>query len=102
VLQLQPTFKLVVYWWWNIGYYTISWRASSTDGVVLTTMLLDQQVQPFPFGRTATQVGHWMNLRHIWGDATCGSDLVSDTPTHNAANSGFQYPTTVLVLVQLK
>jgi hypothetical protein len=29
-----------------------------------------------------------MNLRHIWGDATCGSDLVSDTPTHNAANSG--------------
>jgi hypothetical protein len=29
-----------------------------------------------------------MNLRHIWGDATCGSDLVSDTPTHNAANYG--------------
>jgi hypothetical protein len=28
-----------------------------------------------------------MNLRHIWGDATC-SDLVSDTPTHNAANYG--------------
>jgi hypothetical protein len=29
-----------------------------------------------------------MNLRHIWGDATCGSDLVSDTPTHNTANYG--------------
>jgi hypothetical protein len=27
------------------------------------------------------EVGHWMNLRHIWGDATCGSDLVADTPT---------------------
>lgn len=40
-------------------------------------------------GRTAThEVGHWLNLRHIWGDATCGSDLVSDTPTHQAANSG--------------
>jgi hypothetical protein len=32
-----------------------------------------------------------MNLRHIWGDATCGSDLVSDT-THNAANSGVPHP----------
>lgn len=29
-----------------------------------------------------------MNLRHIWGDATCGNDLVADTPTHNTANYG--------------
>jgi hypothetical protein len=29
-----------------------------------------------------------MNLRHIWGDAACGSDLVSDTPTHDDANYG--------------
>ncbi|MEZ5053960.1 MAG: M43 family zinc metalloprotease [Chitinophagales bacterium] len=44
---------------------------------------------PFNKGRTAThEVGHWLNLRHIWGDATCGSDLVSDTPTHNTANYG--------------
>jgi hypothetical protein len=34
------------------------------------------------------EVGHWMNLRHIWGDATCGSDLVADTPTHNTSNFG--------------
>jgi hypothetical protein len=33
------------------------------------------------------EVGHWMNYV-IWGDATCGSDLVSDTPTHNTANYG--------------
>jgi hypothetical protein len=44
---------------------------------------------PFNKGRTAThEVGHWLNLRHIWGDATCGSDLVGDTPTHNTANYG--------------
>jgi hypothetical protein len=44
---------------------------------------------PYNLGRTAThEVGHWMNLRHIWGDATCGSDLVADTPNHNAANYG--------------
>ena len=34
------------------------------------------------------EVGHWMNLRHIWGDATCGNDLVSDTPSHNTSNYG--------------
>ena len=29
-----------------------------------------------------------MNLRHIWGDATCWSDLVADTPQHNTPNYG--------------
>jgi Pregnancy-associated plasma protein-A len=34
-----------------------------------------------------------LNLRHIWGDTTCGSDLVADTPTHNTANYGIPaYP----------
>jgi hypothetical protein len=33
-------------------------------------------------------VGHWLNLRHIWGDASCGNDLVSDTPTQQTANYG--------------
>ena len=44
---------------------------------------------PYNLGRTAThEVGHWMNLRHIWGDANCGSDLVSDTPSHDSPNFG--------------
>jgi hypothetical protein len=34
------------------------------------------------------ELGHWMNLRHIWGDETCGNDLVSDTPPAQASNSG--------------
>ena len=29
-----------------------------------------------------------MNLRHIWGDASCGNDLVWDTPQHNTSNGG--------------
>jgi hypothetical protein len=33
-------------------------------------------------------VGHWLNLRHIWGDANCGSDLVNDTPTQQTSNYG--------------
>lgn len=40
-------------------------------------------------GRTAThEVGHWLNLRHIWGDTTCGDDMVPDTEIAEDANYG--------------
>jgi hypothetical protein len=43
----------------------------------------------FNLGRTAThEVGHWFNLRHIWGDMRCGNDQVTDTPPHDASNGG--------------
>lgn len=75
-----------------LGYAQFPGGASSTDGVVIDSRyfgLSGAANAPFNLGRTAThEVGHWMNLRHIWGDATCGSDLVSDTPTHNTANYG--------------
>jgi hypothetical protein len=75
-----------------LGYAQFPGGSSSTDGVVCDSKYVGNTgtaTYPFNLGRTAThEIGHWMNLRHIWGDATCGSDLVSDTPTHNAANSG--------------
>nr|WP_314838644.1 zinc metalloprotease [uncultured Flavobacterium sp.] len=75
-----------------LGYAQFPGGASATDGVVMDTKyfgLSGSGSYPYNLGRTAThEVGHWMNLRHIWGDATCGSDLVSDTPTHNDANYG--------------
>ena len=38
-------------------------------------------------GRTVThEVGHWMNLYHIWGDDVCGDDLVADTEPADSAN----------------
>ncbi|ESU27342.1 hypothetical protein FLJC2902T_20460 [Flavobacterium limnosediminis JC2902] len=44
---------------------------------------------PYNLGRTLThELGHYLNLEHIWGDATCGSDGVADTPLHNTANGG--------------
>jgi len=44
---------------------------------------------PYNLGRTTThEIGHCFNLSHIWGDAYCGDDLVSDTPTQEADNSG--------------
>lgn len=40
-------------------------------------------------GRTGThEVGHWLNLRHIWGDTLCGDDLVADTEPGEGANYG--------------
>ena len=75
-----------------LGYAQFPGGSSATDGVVIDSKYLGttgRATAPFNKGRTAThEVGHWMNLRHIWGDATCGSDLVPDTPTHNTANYG--------------
>ena len=75
-----------------LGYAQFPGGSTATDGVVVDSKyfgLSGSGAYPYNLGRTAThEVGHWMNLRHIWGDATCGSDLVSDTPTHNTANYG--------------
>jgi PKD repeat protein len=40
-------------------------------------------------GRTLThEIGHWLYLRHIWGDEACGNDQVHDTPRAKDKNSG--------------
>ncbi|RAJ80050.1 putative lipoprotein YajG [Chitinophaga dinghuensis] len=75
-----------------IGYAQFPGGAAATDGVVIAYDCfgtIGTATAPFNVGRTAThEIGHWLNLRHIWGDATCGDDLVADTPLHNAANFG--------------
>lgn len=75
-----------------LGYAQFPGGSSATDGVVVDDNAFGttgSAAAPFNKGRTAThEVGHWMNLRHIWGDATCGNDQVGDTPLHNTANYG--------------
>ncbi|MBX9782009.1 MAG: zinc metalloprotease [Chitinophagaceae bacterium] len=75
-----------------LGYAQFPGGASSTDGVVIDDNVFGttgSATAPFNKGRTAThEVGHWFNLRHIWGDATCGNDFVGDTPLHTGANYG--------------
>ena len=75
-----------------LGYAQFPGGSSATDGVVILNTAFGRTgtaAAPFNKGRTAThEVGHWLNLRHIWGDATCGNDQVSDTPLHNTANYG--------------
>ena len=92
----SPTTKLNL-WVCNLsngilGYAQFPGGAAATDGVVIDDNAFGTTgtvAAPYNKGRTAThEVGHWLNLRHIWGDATCGSDLVSDTPQHNTSNFG--------------
>lgn len=92
----SPTLKLNM-WCCNLsggilGYAQFPGGSLTTDGVVIDNNAFGSTgtvTAPYNKGRTAThEVGHWMGLRHIWGDATCGSDLVSDTPLHNTANYG--------------
>ncbi len=43
----------------------------------------------YKYGRTAThEVGHWLNLEHVWGSSNCGNDGVSDTPVQQGPNYG--------------
>ncbi len=75
-----------------LGYAQFPGGNPATDGVVVDDNAMGRTgtaAAPFNKGRTAThEVGHWLNLRHIWGDANCGNDLVNDTPLHNTANFG--------------
>jgi hypothetical protein len=96
IAPTSPTTKLNI-WVCNmgggiLGYAQFPGGSSATDGIVLddnATGNTGTAAAPFNKGRTAThEVGHWLNLRHIWGDATCGNDQVGDTPTHNTANYG--------------
>ncbi|SIP97486.1 Por secretion system C-terminal sorting domain-containing protein [Chryseobacterium sp. RU37D] len=72
--------------------------AADTDGVVANywtfgssdyndgTFFLNA---PYDKGRTMThEVGHYLGLRHIWGDGSCGNDYCTDTPTAHDANYG--------------
>ncbi|HEX8428396.1 M43 family zinc metalloprotease [Hymenobacter sp.] len=73
-----------------LGYAQFPGGTAKTDGVVvLYSSLPGGSAIPYDKGRTAThEVGHWLNLRHIWGDASCGNDLVNDTPTQQTSNYG--------------
>lgn len=65
-----------------VSNYKVFGSITFDDG----TFLLDKTYNK---GRTMThEVGHWLGLRHIWGDATCGDDYCADTPKHHDANYG--------------
>jgi hypothetical protein len=76
-----------------LGYATFP-AAPGPDGVVIDYRCFGTQgtaCAPFNGGRTAVhEVGHWLNLYHIWGDTPgCdGGDYVDDTPNAGLPNYG--------------
>lgn len=76
-----------------LGFATFPGGSAANDGVVIDYAYFGRNgsaTPPYHLGRTAThEVGHWLNLIHIWGDGGCGiDDLVADTPDDDAANFG--------------
>ena len=79
------------------GYSSAPGSDGNKDGVVINYSAFGSSDANgyYNMGRTAThEVGHWLGLKHIWGDAQCGDDGISDTPTQGwytqTCPTGFQ------------
>lgn len=75
----------------TLGYAQFPGGAPATDGVVIGYKYfgtIGTAEAPYNKGRTLThEVGHWLNLLHIWGDGGCRrDDNVSDTPLAGQPN----------------
>lgn len=75
-----------------LGYSSVVGCHKENDGIVVQFNAfgtLGTARAPFNKGRTAThELGHWLNLIHVWGDADCGNDLVDDTPPQQNPHRG--------------
>jgi hypothetical protein len=77
-----------------LGYAQFPGGPAETDGVVILNTAFGTKgsaAPPFDLGRTTThEVGHYLNLRHIWGDTPdcSGGDFVDDTPNAETPNFG--------------
>lgn len=87
-----------------IGYAQFPGGPAETDGVVMdyrfTGSVGEVPFYPAHDGKVLThEIGHWLNLSHIWGDlfgaGDCTSDdAVDDTPLQAGPNGGYAYPCT--------
>lgn len=74
-----------------LGYSSVPGVAAEKDGIVINYKAFGtiHVSAPYDLGRTAThEVGHWLGLKHIWGDSYCGDDLVDDTPKQGNFTQG--------------
>jgi hypothetical protein len=94
-----PTDRYLNIWVCNLrdgllGYAQFPGGPAATDGVVILYTAFGTKgaaAAPFNLGRTTThEVGHWLNLRHVWGDTNdcSGSDFADDTPHQQLPNYG--------------
>lgn len=75
-----------------IGYASPVYGDRNKDGVAINYSAfgtMGTAGAPFNKGRVLVhEVGHWLGLRHIWGDRACGDDYVDDTPPQQTSSYG--------------
>lgn len=73
------------------GYSAVPGSDASRDGIVVNTSAFGTigRGGNYSMGRGAVhETGHWLGLRHIWGDAECGDDGIADTPPQSGYTLG--------------
>jgi hypothetical protein len=74
-----------------IGYSSVPGAPADRDGIVVSTAVFGvlNNHSAYNMGRTAVhEAGHWLGLKHIWGDQYCGDDHVDDTPAQGNFTPG--------------
>jgi hypothetical protein len=72
------------------GYASFPGGPAAKDGIVLAFNVFGiNKKAGYELGKTAVhEVGHWLGLRHIWGDSYCGNDMIDDTPYQSSFTQG--------------
>lgn len=75
-----------------VGYSSAPGSVKEKDGIVLRYTAFGTTgtvLSPYNLGRTAVhETGHWLGLKHIWGDRYCGDDGITDTPPQKGPTPG--------------
>ena len=79
-----------------LGYSTFPGESiPEEDGIIIDPQYFGRSttggpIAPYNLGRTLThEVGHYFNLRHVWGSSGCDDDdLVDDTPNQESFHLG--------------
>jgi len=75
-----------------LGYGTLPGMDAKKDGVVISLENIFDTKHTTPtvndFRTIVHEVGHWLNLYHVWGEGYCGDDRVDDTPKQSTYTPG--------------
>lgn len=73
------------------GYASFPGGEAIKDGLVIDfdAFGITNTGNGYDLGKTAVhEIGHWLGLKHLWGDTNCGDDGVEDTPKQASYTSG--------------
>ena len=73
-----------------LGYSSMPGDPVDKDGIVISNAAFGiKSSGVYRQGRTVVhETGHWLGLKHLWGDTDCGDDGVDDTPKQATFTNG--------------